>query len=129
MKDYKKIKTFKDIIAWQKAHDVVLMVYEITKKFPDYEKFGLVTQMRRAIVSVASNIVEGFARKNVKESLHFYNIANASLEEVKYQILICKEVNIINNEEYNGLIACCDETGKTLHGWTASQYSNTGLSR
>ncbi|NQT50178.1 four helix bundle protein, partial [Candidatus Kuenenbacteria bacterium] len=77
----KKVKTFKDIFAWQKAHQVVIATYKLTEGFPDTEKFALVVQMRRAAVSIASNIVEGFARKKIKETLQFYNIAAASLEE------------------------------------------------
>ena len=129
MKNNKKVKTFKDIIAWQKAHHVVLRGYKATESFPDTEKFGLVTQMRRAAVSIACNIVEGFARKKVKEGIQFYNISNASLEELKYQILICRDIELINNDEYNSLISSCDESGKTLHGWVSSQYENCGLSR
>ena len=129
MENNKRIKTFEDIIAWQKAHKTVLEIYKITEGFPSTERFGLISQMRRAIVSVACNIVEGFARKKVKEGLHFYNIANASLEEVKYQILICKDINLINDEKYESLTASCDEAGKTLHGWMNSQRVNCGLSR
>ena len=120
MKNDKRIKTFKDIIAWQKSHQVVLEVYRTTKTFPDTERFGLVSQMRRAAVSIACNIVEGFARKKIKESLNFYNIANASLEELKYQLLVCKDIKLINNEKYDELVFMCDESGKLLHGWINS---------
>ncbi|OGF31680.1 four helix bundle protein [Candidatus Falkowbacteria bacterium RIFOXYD2_FULL_35_9] len=122
----KKIESFRDIIAWQKAHRLVVNIYEITEKFPDSEKFGLVSQMRRASVSVASNIVEGFARKNIKESLNFYNFAHASLEELKYQILISNDIKLINNKVNSVLVELSEEAGKTLHGWIRSQLANSG---
>lgn len=127
MKENKKVKNFQDIIAWQKAHQLVLGIYKITAKFPDVEKFGLVSQMRRAAVSVACNIVEGFARSMIKETLKFYNIANASLEELKYQILLSIELKFINNEDNSVLVLLSDETGRVLHGWIKSQHVNAGL--
>ena len=77
------IKTFWDLQVWQKAHQLVLVVYKITGSFPTQETYGLVSQLRRAALSVASNIVEGFKRRSVRDSIHFYNMADASLEEVK----------------------------------------------
>ena len=82
------IKKFTEIIAWQKAHELALFIYLITNKFPRSEEFGLSSQMRRAAVSVPSNIVEGFKRKSVKDGVNFYNIAEGSLEELKYQVLL-----------------------------------------
>lgn len=119
------VEKFTDIIAWQKAHQLVLMVYKTTESYPATEKFGLVCQMRRAAVSIASNIVEGFVRKKIGESLHFYNIANASLEELKYQLLISYDSNIILNAAYSSLIKQSEEVGRTLFGWVQSQKDNT----
>jgi len=119
-----KIESFRDIIAWQKAHELVLLIYQITKSFPDSEKFGLISQMRRAAVSVACNIVEGFARKKIKESLNFYNMAVASLEELKYQILISRDLNLIEINVNSQLVLLADEVGRTLHGWIHSQKIN-----
>lgn len=116
-----EIKSFKDLIAWQKAHQFVIEIYKITEKFPDSEKFGLVTQMRRAAVSTASNIVEGFAREKIQESLQFFNIANASLEEVKYQLLVSKDINLISRDEYENVLSFGEEAGKVLRGWIKSQ--------
>lgn len=78
------IVSFQQLDAWQEAHRLVLMVYKATKGFPPEERFGLVTQMRRAAVSVAANIAEGFKRRGLQEKIRFYNIAEGSLEEVKY---------------------------------------------
>ena len=71
-------------MVWQKAHELVLLVYKLISKFPSEEKFGLSSQMRRAAVSIASNIAEGFKRASKKVSYNFYNIADGSIEEVKY---------------------------------------------
>jgi four helix bundle protein len=116
-----KIKTFKDIKAWQAAHDLVLKIYKVTANFPDNEKFGLVTQMRRAGLSIACNIVEGFARRRMKDGTRFYQIANASLEELKYQVTICSDIKLINKEFFNELMSGCDLAGKVLFGWSQSQ--------
>ena len=75
------VKSFRDLRVWQKAHELVLDVYKLTGKWPADERYGLTSQARRAAVSVAANIVEGFRRISAKESLRFYDIANGSLEE------------------------------------------------
>jgi len=95
-----KIKSFKDLIVWQSAYEFAKLIYTATEKFPDHENFGLTPQMRRAAVSVGSNIVEGFARIGVREANQFYNIANASLEEVKFQIMLSFDFKYISEEQY-----------------------------
>ena len=89
--DKEKITSFTKVRAWQEGHKLVLMVYEVTKNFPKEEMFGLVNQLRRAAVSITSNIAEGFSRKTYGEKLQFYCIALGSLTEVQNQILIAKE--------------------------------------
>ena len=69
-----KAKCFEDLTVWQKAHSLVLAVYEITKEFPAEEKFGMTSQMRRAGVSIAANIAEGFKKRGIKDKSNFYNI-------------------------------------------------------
>lgn len=115
------IKTFNDLTVWQKAHEFVLCIYKITKDFPSEEKFALVQQIRRAVVSIASNIVEGFQRNSIKESLRFYNIADASLEEVKYQLLIAKDLNYLPEPIYNYAFDLAKQVGRMLHYWVESQ--------
>jgi four helix bundle protein len=115
------IKTFKDILAWQKAHELALGVYKITAGFPKYEIFGLTNQMRRCAVSVPSNIAEGFKRKHLKDSLHFYNIAEGSLEELKYQLLLSKDIDYIDDKIYDIIFLLAEDTGRLLCGWTKSQ--------
>lgn len=111
------MQTFKDLKVWGKAHNLVLSIYEITKKFPNEEKFGLISQVRRAAVSIPSNIVEGFKRKTKNDSLHFYTIAEGSLEEVKYQVLLSKDLKYIPEEIYKGIILQTEEVGKMLYGF------------
>ncbi|MDO8536733.1 MAG: four helix bundle protein [bacterium] len=115
------ITTFTEIIAWQKAHALVLEIYKITEEYPDNEKFGLVSQTRRCAVSVPSNIAEGFKRKSKNDSIHFYNIAEASLEELKYQTLLAHDLGYISKREYASLAQLLDETGKLIHGWSKIQ--------
>lgn len=86
------IQNFRDLTVWQKAHALVLATYKLTKSFPDDERFGLVSQMRRASVSVAANIAEGFVRKGRQDKLHFYNMAQGSLEETKYYLILAKDL-------------------------------------
>ncbi|MFH1457177.1 MAG: four helix bundle protein [Patescibacteria group bacterium] len=119
-----QIKSFKEILAWKKSHQLVLIIYKSIKYLPETEKYNLVSQMTRAAVSIPSNIAEGFARKGSSDSIKFYNIAQGSLEELKYQTLLCYDLKYFNKNQYNYLINLEDEVGKTLWGWIKSQISN-----
>ena len=121
------IKSFRDLKVWQKAHELVILIYKITVNFPKTEIYALVSQMRRAAVSVVSNIVEGFKRRSVKDSLNFYNMADASLEELKYQLFLSYELKYITEENYNEALALAEEVSKMLHGWVSSQRRNANL--
>ncbi|MDP2649407.1 MAG: four helix bundle protein [bacterium] len=103
MNDTKKIKTFKDLFAWQEGHKLVLEVYKITQKFPKEERFGLTNQIRRAIVSFTSNIAEGFSRGSYKEKCQFYSTALGSLTEVQNQLIIAKDIGYITDEQFQHL--------------------------
>ena len=118
------IQSFKNILAWQKSHQLTLEVYRLTKSFPTHELFALVNQIRRCAVSVPSNIAEGFCRNGKKDSLHFYNISRASLEELKYQLLLSKDLGYINSKEYNQIESMAEEASKTLTGWIKAQRGN-----
>lgn len=111
------IQTFKEIVAWQKAHELVLTVYTITDSFPKKEDFVLTSQMRRCAISIASNIAEGFKRRTKNDSLHFYNMAQGSLEELKYQLLLSRDLRYIADDEYHTVSDKAEEVGKLLHGW------------
>ncbi len=98
---YKKVSKFVDLIAWQKGHELVLDVYGLVKKFPIEERFCLSDQMRRAAISVTSNIAEGFRKKSKKEKIHFYNYSQTSLTELQNQLLIARDVGYISNKEFS----------------------------
>ncbi len=96
----KKIKSFTDLDAWKKAHELVLSIYKITKYFPHEERFGLTNQVRRSAVSVSSNIAEGFSRHTSLEKKHFYYLSLGSLTEVQNQILIARDVKFIPPSDF-----------------------------
>lgn len=104
------------LLVWQKAHELTLRIYRITKKFPEDEKFALTSQLRRAAVSIPSNIVEGKARNSNKDYARFLLISRGSLEEVKYQLLLAKDLEYIEDIEYEKIVSLCDDTGKLLNG-------------
>lgn len=110
------VKTFRDLLVWQKAHLLALKVYECSKVFPSEEKYGLISQLRRSVSSIPTNIVEGQKRNSTKDFLHFLNTADASLEETKYLILLSKDLGYLGYQEYDDLNAMCDEVGKMLNG-------------
>ena len=115
------MRTFKEIIAWQKAYQLTLLIYKYTADFPRSEEFGLKSQIRSAAVSVISNIAEGFKRNGKKDRLCFYNRSEASLEEVKCQSLLSSDLKYINQIQYAEIEQLQDETGRVLDGWIKSQ--------
>jgi len=85
------IERFEQLDVWKAAHKLVLEVYKVTQKFPSEERYGLVSQMRRAAVSVPANIAEGFKRRGRPDKAHFYNIGQASLEEIRYYLILWRD--------------------------------------
>lgn len=116
-----KITTFKDLIVWQKAHRLTLDVYQAVKDFPKYEEFGLSSQMRRSSSSAPSNVAEGFKRRTSKDSCHFYNLAESTIEELKYQLILARDLSYISEEKYGELEQSAEEVSKLLSGWIKSQ--------
>ncbi len=101
MQDFKKLK------VWRKAHELTLLIYKAASLFPDEERFGLTSQMKRCCVSIASNIAEGSGRNSKAQFSHFLNIALGSACELQYQILLSHDLNLINESqhaEYDSLI-------------------------
>lgn len=86
-------KTFEDVEVWQKAHGGVLGIYRLTENFPKHELFGLTSQLRRAAVSVPANFAEGFKKIGLADKLRFYNIAQGSLEECRYYLILTRDLN------------------------------------
>jgi len=119
------ITTFRDLMVWQKAHELVLYIYRTTAAFPTEEKYGLVSQMRRAASSVAINIVEGFRRVSAKESIRFYDISNASLEELRYEAQLAFDLGYIVDKEFRVATQKLEEVSKMLNSWIRSQVRNS----
>ncbi|MFA4937284.1 MAG: four helix bundle protein [Patescibacteria group bacterium] len=99
--EFNKIKSFTDLNCWKEAHQLVLIVYEATKKFPREEIFGLTSQIRRAAVSITSNIAEGFSRQYYSEKVQFYSMAQGSLTELQNQLLIARDVRFLDVRVFN----------------------------
>jgi len=86
-------KSFRDLIVWKKAHQFVLLVYRFTSHFPASETYGLSSQLRRAAVSIPANIAEGFKRRTLADKVRFLNIAQSSLEECRYYLILAKDLD------------------------------------
>ena len=93
-----EIKSFRDLFVWQKAHKCVLRIYQLTQSFPSDERFGLTSQIRRAAVSVAANIAEGFKKKGIRDKLNYYNISQGSLEEVRYFVILGHDLGYMKDD-------------------------------
>ena len=110
-------KSFQDLIVWQKAHQFVFSIYRISKSFPANELYGLTSQARRAAVSIPANIAEGFKKKTKPDKARFLNIAQASLEECRYYLILAKDLGYGDTSQ---LMAQLEETSKLLEGYLSS---------
>lgn len=110
------IKQFTDLHTWQESHHLVLMIYKIIKNFPKEEMFALSDQMRRASVSITSNIAEGFGRQTIKEKIQFYYQAQGSLVEIKNQLIIAKDIGYLNKDDYLNVFRQADISHQLLQG-------------
>lgn len=95
------IKSFFDLRGWQECHKLVLWIYKLTNTFPKEERYSLVDQIRRACISITSNIAEGFSRSSRAEKVQFYSIALGSLTEVQNQLTIAKDVGYVTNQDWD----------------------------
>ena len=114
------VKTYRDLIIWQKAHRLVLDVYKLTKIISAEEKYGLISQIRRAAVSVPTNIVEGHSRRSKKEFTQFLTISRASLMELDYLFLLCHDLEYINEKIYKNFEERIDEISRMLYAFRES---------
>lgn len=108
---------FEDIIAWQKARVFIQHVYIVTKRYPDDEKFGLTSQFRRAAVSIAANIAEGYKRLGKDDKLRFLNYSQGSLEECRCYIILSMDIGYLSAAEASEMINEVEETSKLLNGY------------
>lgn len=118
------IKSFTDLHAWQNAHQLTLGVHKVTADFPSSEQFGLSSQIRRAAVSVTSNIAEGFGRSSKKDQEHFYTMASGSLYELKSQLLLARDLGYISSDRFSSLFDIADIAHKLIHGLLRAHSSN-----
>jgi len=112
----KTLKSFTDLLAWQKAHQLVLEIYRITRDFPPEELYGLTSQLKRAAVSITSNIAEGFSRGSYKEKIQFYLRALGSSTEVQNQPLVARDVKYLSQENFTRLAQLSVEVNKLING-------------
>ena len=111
------MKSFQDMKVWNKAYELVLQVYKVTKGFPQEERFGLTQQMRRAAVSIIANIAEGNKRRSDKDFRHFLNISEGSLEETKCYLILSKDLGYQDENTYQRLFNLSEEIGRMLQGF------------
>ena len=107
-------KTFEDLIVWQKAHKYVLRIYAVTEKFPKSEMFGLTAQMRRAATSVPANIAEGFKKRGRADKVRILNIAQGSLEESQYYLILARDLQYADISELRSLL---NEVSRVLEAY------------
>jgi four helix bundle protein len=117
-----KSKRFTDLTVWQKAHAFVLSTYRHTASFPKTEIYGLTSQLRRAAVSIPANIAEGFKKRSSAEKVRFMNIAQGSLEECRYYLILANDLRYANTE---GLSNQLDEVGRLLSGYSKAITRNS----
>ena len=109
-----KTKTFQELEVWKEAHEFVLGVYKYTERFPKSELYGLVSQFRRAAVSIPANISEGYAKFGLKDKVRFYNIAQGSAEECRYYLILSKDLGYGNPIKLNYIL---DKVSRMLNGY------------
>lgn len=115
-------KTFTDLIVWQKAHALVLAVYRLTDLFPKSELYGLTSQLRRSAVSIPANIAEGFRKRGSADKLRFYNIAQGSLEETRYYLILSGDLAYADTTTLQEQIA---EVSRLLESYSAAFHSDS----
>ncbi len=120
-----KIQSFTGLKAWQEGHKLVLKIYKATNNFPQSEQFGLTQQLRRAGVSITSNLAEGFSKQSKKEKTQFYRTALASLTEVQNQILVARDVTYLQKKQFDDIAEQTVLVSKLINGLIKSIQSRT----
>lgn len=117
MKEEKtKIRRFTDLNAWQESRKLVKNIYKVRALFPQNEQFGLVSQMKRASVSIASDIAEGFKRDTMKDKLRFYVMSHGSLTELQSQMILASDLEFLDRGSYDDLMTLSDKVDALLNG-------------
>ena len=115
----KEIKSYKDLLIWQKGIKIVILVYQLVKSFPKEEIYALTSQLKRASVSIPSNIAEGYGRNSDKSFSHFLDISRGSLFEIKTQLIIAKELGFISDDFlYQEILSQIEEESKMINSFS-----------
>ena len=120
-------KSFKDLECWQRAHEFVKAVYQVTKRFPEDERYGLTSQFRRAAVSIAANICEGYRKMSKADKLRFMNIAQGSLEECRYYIILSHDVGYYSKDVANDMWTKIEAASTVLNAYCKAIKDNKGI--
>lgn len=110
------LKSFQDLEVWQKAHDLALETYRVTNGFPDRERFGVVSQVRRSAASIPANIAEGFGRRTTRELLQFLANANGSLEETRYFLILSRDLGYLKGQDFQDMEKRCSSVAQMIAG-------------
>ena len=119
---------FENIVAWQKAHEFVILVYKVTRSFPEDEKYGLTSQFRRAAVSIEANIAEGYKKLSKADKLRFMNISQGSLEECRDYIILSRDLGYLATGQFEQLRDTVEQASKLLNGYCKGIINNVGIS-
>mgnify|MGYP003424422146 FL=1 len=120
-------KSFREVRAWQKAHEFVLAFYQTKKMFPDDEKFALIPQFQRAAVSIAATIAEGYKKLSKADKLRFMNIAQGSLEECRYYIILSHDVGYYSKDVANDMWTKIEAASTVLNAYCKAIKDNKGI--
>ena len=110
------VSSYRDLMVWQRAMELVEVVYRLTGRLPATETYGLASQLQRAAVSLPSNIAEGHARESTREYLRYLLIVRGSLAELETQLLLCERLRLLSADDISPALAISDEIGKMLRG-------------
>ena len=119
--------SFEKLLVWQKAHQFVLLVYSLTRGFPQDEMFGLTSQFRRAAVSIEANIAEGYKKIGKADKLRFLNISEGSLEECRDYTLLARDLCFIDKDQFYSLCTLSEEVSKLLIAYSQGIIKNSGV--
>lgn len=116
MTERAKVASYRDLLVWQKGMDLVAMSYQLSKKLPATETYGLAAQIQRSAVSVPANIAEGHGRRHLGDYLHHLSVANGSLKELETHILIATRLDLLQDNDTESLLSLAEEVGRMLAG-------------
>src|ERR1700688_1991001 len=108
------LKSFQELEVWRKAHNLVLQTYRVTDSFPDRERYGIVSQVRRSAASIPANIAEAFGRRTTKELLQFLANANGSLEETRYFLLLSRDLGYLKDQDFHEMDTHCSSVAQMI---------------